>query len=217
MVEPKGIVTINGEDVVYSECWHNLSVKQYQEFLRWEPEKPIEDRNYFELFSILAGKKYASFKDTYENQQTLWNIVNWIIETPLPGNELPKVLQIEGRETIDVPREIKYLSIGQNICARQVIDKALVFKNKQTGEFLDADCYSMVVAIYLQPLLEKAEFDLKKAKALEPLIASMPITLIRPIGFFLLKPVFPSGKSFIPKWLKTLISRKERRKKLSLS
>ncbi len=204
-------VVINGKRVKYSDCWDNTTTRQYQRIVSWDADKALIDRDYFKLFGIISDTYYKSFQNTTENKATLWQIVSWVIDDPFPKFEVPKLLKIRGKY-ISVPRETRLLSIGQNIHARQELDKAIVLRNKESGKFVDCDCYSIIVAIFIQPLVDGGEFDFDKAKELEKEIAEMPITLIKPIGFFLLKHVLNRGKSSIWTWLKTRISpiKKER-------
>lgn len=207
------VAILNGEKVEAPECWDNLSTKQYEDIVRWEPETPLAERNFLKLLAILTNKDFKLFKDTAENEVTLWNIVGWVTEQPFPSMEVPKVLQI-GEKIIDVPREIVLLSTGQNIHARQEIDKGLVLTDKETGKLIDCSSYAILTAIYLQPLYDNAKFNFRSAQALAKKIEQMPITLIRPIGFFLLSRVLKHGKTSVWQWLSSSISRIRRRGRL---
>jgi len=206
------VVRINDEKINCPERWEQLTTDQYQKIVGWDTDKELTDRDYFKLFNILSKREYPSFVDTPENQFTLLGIVEWVLYQPFPYLELHETIEIRDR-TIAVPREIKLLSIGQNIHARQEIDKAVVLRNRETGKLIDCSCYSILVAIYLQPLVDGGDFDFKKAQVLEREIASMPIVEVRAIGFFLLNHVLMRGQSSIPTWRKILTNliRKEKR------
>ena len=204
------VVDINGQRIKYYDSWDSTTTKQYQGIVGWEPEKELIDRDYFKLFKVLYGD-YKSFAK--DNEPKLWELVRWVIDLPFPKLEAPKLLKIRGKY-VSIPEDIKLLSIGQNIHARQEIDKAIILRNKETGKFIDCDCYSIVVAIFLQPLVDGGEFDFNKAKELEKEIAEMPITSIRPIGFFLLTDVLKYGTRPEKTWLQILLNQGKKLKRM---
>lgn len=212
------VININGKRVESPDRWEDplLTTDKYQQIVGWEPDKELADRDYFKLFRILSGTDYKKFENSDHNKAELWDIVKWVIETPFPKSDtVPKIFFYKDQEII-VPREIKFLSPGQNIHARQELDKAIILRTKE-GKFVDCNCYSILVAIFLQPLIDKKEFNFQRAKEIEKDIAQMNITKIRPIGFFLLKRVLNFGESSILTWLKTLINPTRNVKRLSLS
>lgn len=172
-----GSVWMNGVKYVYPVCYEELKTRQYQRIVKeWEIDKPTTDRDYFKLFCILTDTDFKAFHPTAENEVTIWNTVAWFRDEYINMiEERPKVLQI-GDAIIDIPINIRELSIGQNIHTRQAIESS-----KYLGEAI-----SIATAIYLQPLLDKSKFDYNKALELDKTIQEMPAYLIKPIGFFLL-------------------------------
>ncbi len=205
---------LNGKDYEHPTQWNQIKTRHYQRMVReWERDQTgtpieLEDRDYFKLFQILTDSEFGGFRDTIENQVKIESAVAWVVfENFSFSEELPKALEFEGRQ-IEIPSNLKQLSIGANIKARQALDKGLVLVD-QNGKLVNCDCYSTLVAIYLQPELNphpKGGFNWAKAQELEKIIAEMPIYLIRPIGFFLLKRVWKYGSKPEKIWLQTLNS-----------
>lgn len=200
------VVELNGKSREIPDCWEKLSTRQYERIIReWDYSKQLVDRDFFRLFSIITETEFKDFVGKTENELSIYQCIRWTLETPFPETDVPKCLVI-GSKTVDIPADVKLLSIGQNIHARQVIDKAKVLINDK-GLVLDYDCYSLLTAIYLQPLYDNSEFNYQRAVELSILIGAMPITLIRPIGFFLAKSADKPGQTQRKGWLQTLISR----------
>lgn len=186
------VVRINGKSVELPASFESLKTRQYEKLLTWDRDKQVADRDYFKLFCILADQEFSGIKADSLNELTLWHCVRWVLEEHFPKDPIPKFIDINGK-SIDIPKKIQLLSIGQNIQARQIIDKSVVLTDEK-GNILDCNCYSMIVAIYLQPLIDGKKFSFERAKELAKDIGELPITTVRPIGFFLLKSVLKSGK-----------------------
>ena len=192
------MVKIYLNDIPYEcpVCYEELSTKTYQRVIaEWDHSKPIEERDYFHLFSILTNSKFESVVDTSENHVTIWNAIRWFVESPFaPSKEIPKVLVI-GDKTIDVPTDLRMLKIGQNIKMKQILEAT---------KFLEQNI-SMACAVYLQPAYSgEKNFDFSKVKRLNELIGNLPIYLTYPIGFFLLKNAAGSGNAPMNFWQRTL-------------
>lgn len=213
------VITLDGNRVESPDRWEDpkLTTAKYQEIVKWDYDKELADRDYFKLFKINTGLEYSSFRDTPENKAEIWNAVRWVVETAFPETVTPLVFDFQGK-LINVPRELRMLSIGQNIKARQTLDKSVVLVDKESGALIDFSCYSMIVAIYLQPLVYPTQnpkigtggFDWVEAQKLELVIREMPIYLIKPIGFFLLKNVLGYGQKPARNWLQILTNLKEK-------
>lgn len=153
-------------------------------FGKWDVEKPVEERDYVHLFSLLTGATFVT--DSVEAEEKLWQLVRWYVDTqPNYAMEPPKTFTLGGKE-IEVPKNVGAMSIGQNIVLKQVMDKG-----KYVNQFI-----GMAVAIYLQPLVDGDKF--KKARAIElynTQIAEMPASEVFPLGFFLLKRANRNGST----------------------
>jgi hypothetical protein len=166
--------------------WQEVKTRQYVRILKeWDPELPIEDRDYFKLLSILTDSDFSRMEQTIENQVTLTSVLGWVITQPFTfDTTLPKVMEIDGK-LVDIPREPRELSIGQNIhLRRDYIDKSKILEEN----------ISIATAIYLQPILDKSHFKMPRAQELAKQIDEMPIALIYPIGFFLLSRALRFGQ-----------------------
>jgi len=180
------VITLNGKKYECPVCYEELKTRHWQRMKspEWEPEKPLLERDAFKLFCILTDSEFKTFHATSENEVTIWNAVKWVYDQPFEfTSDVPPYLQI-GEKIISVPKDMRALSIGQNIHLRQVLDSL---------QYLE-EGLSMAAAIYLQPVYDESKFNYEKAVELEKQIREMPAYLIRPIGFFLLRNAVESGK-----------------------
>jgi hypothetical protein len=171
-------VLFNGKKNLVQNSWDEVKTRIYISIVRdWEPDVDIADRDYFKLLNILTDNKHK-YDQSVENHITLIDLIGWIIFQPAPFKEapLPKVLQFKDA-IIDIPQNIRELSIGQAIHMRREIERLKI---------LDA-CIPMAIGIYLQPLIDKGKLNLSRAKEIAQEVEEMPITLTYPIGFFLLR------------------------------
>lgn len=199
---------LNGIKYEYPTKYSELKTKHYQRIVKeWERDEgdnfiEVEHRDFFKLFTILTDSKFDAFVNTLENQVKIESKFAWIIfEDFRFKTDLPEALEFNG-QLIDIPKAIKQLSIGANIKARQTLDKAMVLVNDKK-QFINCDCYSMLVAIYLQPFAKphtSGGFHWATTQELEKEIAEMPIEVIRPIGFFLLNHVYVYGMKQEKDW-----------------
>jgi len=203
-------IHINDKKYFYPSCWEEVTVEQYIKILDWEPEKDIADRDYVKLLSILLGDKFSGMQNSIENEITLIDAVGWVVFSQFAFSKtLPKVLVftwnlVEPR-TVDIPTNIKELSIGQNIHVRRELEKCRVLEQ----------AIPIATAIYLQPLIDKKKFDISRAKEIAKEIEQMPIYLIHPLGFFLLTRVLKPGKPSLQTWHQVNFSLNKMLKRLS--
>lgn len=178
------VISINGQKVDCTANKEALTTEQYQNIYKgWGVDKPIEERDHLKLFSTLCGKEFKGFVPTIENEQVIWDCIKWVAETGIDfDSEFPKVLEINGK-TIELPRKVGALSIGQNIIMKQILSGA---------KFLEENI-SMAVAVYVQPIYDEKPFSASRAKELNEHILKMPAWVIYPIGFFLLNNVWKYG------------------------
>lgn len=191
------VVKLNGDRLKCPSCWEELKTRHYQTMVKeWDQDKDIADRDFKKLFCILTDTEYSSISTTLQNQVKIETALDWVVFQNFSFKKtLPKIINFAG-EQVQIQKNLKKVSIGANIKARQLLDKSTVLVDK-SGKLVDCDCYSMVVAYYLQPLIrphKNGGFNTDLAEQLEREIAEMPICLIRPIGFFLLKNVLKYGK-----------------------
>jgi hypothetical protein len=173
-------IIINDKRKEIPSCFEELKAKEYELLV---PEWAKETRDPFKEFCIVSGTNFESFVATPENEVTIWNCVKWMYEPINLSTEIPKVLKVN-EKALTIPKDVRKLSIGQNIHLKQVVQEA---------KYLDENI-SIACAIYLQPLYDESKFDYDKALELKKLIEEMPAYLIRPIGFFLLSHALPHGR-----------------------
>lgn len=185
-------VKLNGEKWSCPTCYDELKVKHYIRIIReWEDGTDVADRDYFKLLNILADDRYTGMAENSETQATLINLVGWVISEPFDFDKaLPKVLPFNGK-LIDIPEDPRELSIGQNIhLRRDYIDKTTKLEEN----------IAIATAIYLQPIIDNSLFNIKRAEKIAKEIEEMPISLIYPIGFFLLERAMRFGERQGPTW-----------------
>ncbi len=189
--------------------WHEVTVDMAQKIAQWSGDK-------IELFNILTGTNYAKIKADTSIGSQFFELINFAyFPSPVSNSEMPKVLRIDAGHIIEIPKKVGSLSVGQAIAVRerleaiesrinQAIDNGLKFKysfkTEEGKPFMYDEAISFAVAVYLQPLYDKSEFDLERANILEQFILKMPITMIYPIGFFLLSQHFKSGNVLTRVW-----------------
>lgn len=189
-------VTLNGQSHDIAECYERLSTRHYQNIIsKWDVDEPeIANRDYFKLLCILTDTNFGAFERSSENEDTVYNAVGWVVNQPFSfSTDLPKVLVI-GDKTIEVPKRIGTLSIGQNIILKRIIDNS---------RFVEENI-AAAVSVYLQPLYDGRDFNYDRAMELKALVEEMPIYLTHPIGFFLLRRAATSGWKPKRKWLQIL-------------
>jgi hypothetical protein len=189
------VINLNGTKKDIPVCFEELTTRQY-EMLIPELAKDMENRDHFKIFNIIAGTNFSSYNVTSEIEVTIWNAIKWIYEQPFPLNEMPKVLTFKGNN-ITLPKNVKALSIGQNVALKQLVVKA---------QYLEENI-SSAVAIYLQPIIDGAKFNSERVDEIKKEVDQMSCVLIRPIGFFLLKSASTHGSgqmSYSKKMLNSL-------------
>lgn len=178
-------VTLNGARHDCRISWNDLTLRDLTAIYKeWKSElaKPEEERDYYLLFAIVNNIDYRSFVRTPVMDEAIYNLIAWIIYSHNYSTVAPKQFTISG-VTFDIPESIRALSFGQNIVLKQLIDKA-TYK-----EELLADA----IAVYCQPLVDKAEFKYSRAKELKKEILKMPAADTYALGFFLLAHVTKAG------------------------
>ena len=170
-------------EVFIPERWEEVTTAQYIKLSsEWDGKDLIR------LFSILTGIPYRVIFDShdYALEQNLIYATAFIFEEKIDFKSLPvpETFHVKGKE-VKVPKDIKGLSIGQNIHIISELQNAQVYDQ----------LIALAIAIYLEPLYTGQDFNYEHAKELEQDILLMPITKTYSLGFFLLKPVMRSGRS----------------------
>jgi hypothetical protein len=199
-------VKLNGEKFHCPSSWQEITVRQYIRVVKeWDRDKDIADRSYFKLFNILTDGAYTKYENTSENDITILDCVGWVITQEFAfDKKLPKVLDICGK-AIDIPQHPAELSIGQNIhLRRDYIEKS---------EIIDENI-AIATAIYLQPLIDNSRFNINRAIALSKEIEKMPVCLIYPIGFFLLRRAMKFGMPSASLWSRIKTSLRQKLKRM---
>jgi hypothetical protein len=189
-------VRINGKRHFCPSSWHEVTVKQFVQITtQWEPEKDIADRDYYGLLNILTANNFTSIGKAIELNVTLINLVGWVIASPFQFDKQPPKTLKFGKKLIPVPQDASEVSIGQMIHLR----RDFIDQSKYLAENI-----SIATAILLQPAIDGTAFNLSRAKEIAKEIDKMAITLIHPIGFFLLSHAATFGMTPTKTWRQTL-------------
>lgn len=197
--------TANGPiNIEVPSCWQEVTVHQFQRMVtEWNGEDWIK---LFSIFSGIDSVAIAKSKD-YQLESTLYASIRFVFEEPFDFEALPvPQFIVINSKTLQVPKEIGRLSIGQAIQLRKAIEER---KDARAA-------ISIAAAIYLQPWYDAAdvnivmrilgkektpaEFDYESALNLEQEILKMPIVKIFPVGFFLLRSLNGSGNWLTGIW-----------------
>lgn len=174
--------------ITLPNCWSELPTGVYQRIMKEWDKKDI-----VQLFSILSGKDYKVLHDTKDPdlEQRLYDSIQFLYESEpkFKEAELPKFF-IFDKHYIPIQKDATALTIGQSVIVRQRLDEASSYD----------ELISIAIAVYIQPLADRSEFDPFKAFDLEEKIKELPITETYPLGFFLLRPLMKPGKITGNKW-----------------
>ncbi len=194
-MKPWFVVTNKGrKEITVADCWlpddksdpPKIKPCQTWQFIKMASEWDGSDL--VQLFSILSGMEYKALRDTHDYvlEEQLLNATKFVYEEPMAFKEakVPHWITINSRQ-VRIPAHIGGLSIGQSIHVRQALDKVKTWE----------ELLAFVVAIYIQPIYDEADFDYHRAMELEQDILKLPITETYPLGFFLLKPLMKYGQS----------------------
>lgn len=199
----KWFVTSNkGErELDLPDSWETLTVDLYQKI-----HKEWDRVDLIKLFSILSGLSFKTISESKDRDLELHLRASTSFiydqEPTFKDKPFPKEFTFKGI-TITLPKDVTGLSIGQNIMVLE----------RMEGQTFD-ELISWATAIYLQPLIDRSEFNAERAIEIEQEILQMPITEIYPIGFFLLKPLMKLGKAMknrrnrlLTRWFKGFMKR----------
>ena len=177
--------------VICPENWEETSVDQFQRIVKdWDGE------DWIQLFSILSGVEANDIETSTDHklETALYQCIQFVFakseleDLPIPDEITLRPIWFSDSplvcDVVKIPRKIGRLTIGQAIQARKLLE--------ETRDIREA--ISSVTAIYFQPLIDKAPFDMMRAIEIEQVILKMPITKIYPIGFFLLRRLNESGQ-----------------------
>ena len=179
-----------GQNINCPDSWGTCSTEIFQNIAaKWEPKKPIKERSRLELFNIMVGMELTGEEDDMDLEAAIWECTRFVYEEAIDFKSLPLPVSIKiGDKTIMIPKDLGRVRIGQNIHVRQEL------QNTTDPNTI----MSIIVAIYIQPLVDGGHFDFHRAKEIEKIILQRPITEIYPIGFFLLKRLRSYGKGLLP-------------------
>lgn len=150
------------------EGYHDLSLGQYIEVLKWDGE------NLIDLVGILTSLPEEVIHNTDENQvgDSVSKYLNWItvpptfIDKKAPDYielEVPDKMAIQGKE-YPIPQDIRLETFGQKISLQ------IHLKMAEKNELNIIEIIPMTLAIYLYPVVTGKLYDEDRARELIPLI-----------------------------------------------
>lgn len=179
------LVRLNDLRASVATSWAELKTRHYIKIIKeWQTDIDIAERDYLQLLNILSDGQFAKIEAGIELQDTLLNLVGWVVLTnPNFSKVPPKVFEYK-KKIITIPEDIADLPIGQNIhLRRDYIDKSKCLEEN----------IAIAAAIYLQPLIDEGPFNIKRAQEICKDFEEMPVGRIFPLGFFLLRRVMTLG------------------------
>ena len=179
-------------------CWAETTTRIYQR-LAGGLKKGDND---VKLFSLLSGTNYAElWVDNREDlDAAIYQAVAFVGNEPQDFKKAPRAqtFRLGDRPPIDIPKRIQKLTVGQNFAIRERLATMAKADPKLPLETL----ISYAMAVYLQPIIDQANFDPERAAELEEEILEMPIADTYPVGFFLLRRLTRNGGSGMRFWFR---------------
>lgn len=189
------VITINTNKGVRSikvpRSWHEVTTDTYQKIHSdWDSEDVVK------LFAILTGEDYDRLFNYKSKalETALINATTFITQTDFKKKDVPREILIDGK-LIKIPKNVGDLSIGQSVLVRQKIEKVKVLE----------ECISYAFSVYIQPLVDRSEFNYERAMQLHERVLAMPITETYSIGFFLLSRLKETGESWTSRCSRSFI------------
>jgi hypothetical protein len=190
-------MVLNGVKYHCPKNKEELTTATYQRiFTEWwstEEEKKPTERDYVKLFCIITGAKFRSHNLDKDSLLAIWCAIRWVLA--IDFSKEPNPTELLGKEL----KDIKALSIGQNIMIRQRLEAAK----------FQEECFAIACAVYLTN-----PFEEDKAVELEKEILALPAYKVYPVGFFLCHHAWKYGQSSQSAWLLPLDSLRQNLKRM---
>lgn len=163
--------------------WDEVTVSQ---FIRIEQAPEIKG-NYLKLLSILSGLDLPIIINTKANlQMQTAEALRFFTLSPPDWEKLDKRENfIFKGKSYKVPKNLEFERFGVKVLLQNKIDQA-------KEDIVTVIPYA--VSIYLQPLIDKGDFDEEKAKAYEKEFLEMRILEVFPIASFFFRKLIESQK-----------------------
>ena len=191
---PSLVLWANDKQLECPVCWQAVTVDMFQNIYRQGGTlDPVR------VFSILTGTSFDRLLDeTREDlDAAVYQCTAFIYnqDQSFRKIECPKGINIGGKFVM-IPRQLGRLTIGQNFHIRQELAQ---HPNLESA-------ISIACAVYLQPLIDGAKFDINRAKEIEKEILTMNIFEVFPVGFFYLSKLNNYGRSGLLSYLLRILS-----------
>jgi hypothetical protein len=182
MIEVTVTTNKGKQEILVPQSWHEVTTENFQKLYS------ITDENPASIFAALCGLPDRFLYDTSSDKltQSLFSITSFISDQSFKNNSVPEFVLIKakhGETKIALPNKVGQLSVGQNIHIKQKLDESKTYE----------ECISWALAVYLQPIYYKHDFDYEQVLLLHDKILQTPITQTFALGFFLLNRVPASG------------------------
>lgn len=174
------VVIVNEERVKVPICWEEVSTAMYQRLIQ-------SDNTPLGLFCALINKEFDSIRKTAsdEVEESIYRCTNFILEDKpdFLSADIPEYI-IYKHKSYKIPKKLEALTLEQNMHV----------KNRMHSDIVMESLIAFTIAIYLQPILDGAEFNYDRALELEKEIEQMPIDQTYSIGFFYLSKLQNFGR-----------------------
>lgn len=192
------VLEVNGEKKKCPVCWEEVTVSLYQR-LKTEAH---EGDHAVKVFSILTGTDFNKVweAEAEDLEAAIYQCTAFVFNSPeeFRTTPVPKTFTLGGKSVL-VPGKVGRLTVGQNFVLRGELSKAA-----GEGRPLES-LLAIALAVYLQPLVDLAPFDVDRTRELEQEVLEMNVYDVFPVAFFLLSRLQSSGNYGIVFWLRPLI------------
>lgn len=175
------VVVVNEERIKVPICWEEVTTEMYQRLIQ-------SDNTPLGLFCALINKEFDSIRKTAsdEVEESIYRCTNFILDDKpeFLSADIPEYI-IYKHKSYKIPKKLQALTLEQNMHV----------KNRMHDGIAVESLIAFTIAIYLQPILDAAEFDFDRALELEKEIEHMPIDQTYSIGFFYLSKLQNFGRS----------------------
>jgi hypothetical protein len=188
---------VNDKKTDIPTCWEEATARHFQNIYRIESE---DREDPIRCFGALTGMPFVAVAESTNEDldAAVYQVTAFIFNQPQKFRDVapPEKIRLLGKNVI-IPKDLGKLTVAQNFHIRAAIAKS---NNLES-------LISLAAAIYLQPLIDGAKFNITRAKEIEEHILDMNIFEIFPVGFFWLSKLNNSGASGLLGWLLNKLTR----------
>jgi hypothetical protein len=170
--------TFEGKEVSIPESWHEVTVEQAMKMLVCEDESEM-----VAVFINLPTHQVRLSKDLV-SYFAIKNTISKFIQEKLPVSKPTKF--VFNKEVVQLPSDLGEATIGQYEDLKMLCNE--YFKGEQITDLnYSLSFYVKMVAIYLQPVVDKSSYDYKRAEQLESDLYNCSVVEVAEWGTFFIQ------------------------------